>query len=175
MHLAGFSGTRLLAYDAACRARCTCTCARRVVSGSATTCCSATTFGLTRLAYRDAKAHLQDLLVERAAAAARREKFDASEVRTLFRNAAPTMRVLALGLMQGDPSLADGPTIVDAIANSRSANEQYQGLRLTEQCWPRLTPSFREAVRAAIEASPEIKTGESRRALAEKILSLPKS
>jgi hypothetical protein len=124
-------------------------------------------------AYRAAKMHLQDLLVERAAAVARREKFDASEVRTLFRNAAPTMRVLALGLMQGDPSLADGPSIVDAIANSRSANEQYQGLRLTEECWPRLTSAYREAVRAAIEASPQIKTGSSRQALAEKILALP--
>jgi hypothetical protein len=124
-------------------------------------------------AYRNAKMHLQDLLVERAAAVARREKFDASEVRTLFRNAAPTMRVLALGLMQGDPSLADGPSIVDAIANSRSANEQFQGLRLTEQCWQHLTSAYREAARAAIEASPEIETGGSRRALAEKILALP--
>ncbi len=84
-----------------------------------------------------------DLLVERAAAIARREKFDASEVRTLFRNAAPTMRVLALGLTQGDPSLADGPVIVDAIANHRSANEQYQGLNLALQCWPQLTAPYR--------------------------------
>lgn len=126
-------------------------------------------------AYWDAKTHLQDLLVERAAAVARREKFDASEVRTLFQYAAPTMRVLALGLMQGDPSLADGPAIVDAIANPRSANEQYQGLKLAEQCWPRLTPSYREALRAAIEASPEIKAGHSRRVLADKILALPTS
>ena len=44
-----------------------------------------------------------------------REKFDAAEVRLLFKNAAPTMRVLVLGLIQGDPSLADRPTIVDAI------------------------------------------------------------
>jgi hypothetical protein len=55
--------------------------------------------------YRSAKLHLQDLLVERSAAIARREKFDAAEVRLLFKNGAPTMRVLVLGLMQGDPSL----------------------------------------------------------------------
>jgi hypothetical protein len=125
--------------------------------------------------YRDAKTHLQDLLVERAAAVARREKFDASEVRTLFQNAAPTMRVLALGLMQGDPSLADGPVILDAIENPRSANEQYQGLNLALQCWPHLTVPYRKAVRAAVEASPEIKAGSNRRALAEKILALPAS
>jgi hypothetical protein len=63
-------------------------------------------------------------LVERAAAVADREKFDPSEVRTLFQNATPTMRVLALGLMQGDPSLADEATMLDAITNPRSANEQ---------------------------------------------------
>jgi hypothetical protein len=125
--------------------------------------------------YRDAKTHLQDLLVERAAAIARREKFDASEVRTLFRNAAPTMRVLAIGLMQGDPSLADGPVIVDAIANPRSANEQYQGLNLALQCWAHLAAPYRSAVRAAIEASPDINVGPSRRAIAEKILALPES
>ena len=56
-----------------------------------------------------AKMHLQDLLVERAAAVSCREKFDASEVRTLYRNAAPIIRVLILGLTQGDPSLQTDP------------------------------------------------------------------
>jgi len=123
-------------------------------------------------AYRHAKVHLQSLLVERAAAIARREKFDASEVRTLFRNAAPTMRVLALRLMRGDPSLADGPSIVDAIENPRSGHEQHQGLHLALQCWPRLTSAYRSAVRSAIEATPEIEADISSRALAEKILAL---
>lgn len=123
--------------------------------------------------FHDAKIHLQDLLVERAAATARREKFDASEVRTLFKNATPTMRVLVLGLMQGDPSLADEPTILDAIENPRTANEQYQGLNLALQRWSHMTAPFRAAVHTAITANPEIMTGESRRPLAEKILSLP--
>jgi hypothetical protein len=124
--------------------------------------------------YREAKTHLQDLLVERAAAIARREKFDASEVRTLFRNAAPTTRVLALGLMQGDPSLADGASIVDAIENPHSPNEQYQGLHLALQCWPQLTVPYRAAVLTAIEASPAIKAGSNRRKIAEQILALQK-
>jgi len=113
--------------------------------------------------------------VERAAAVARREKFDASEVRRLFQNAAPTMRVLAIGLMQGDPSLADGPTIVEAIANSRSANEQYQGLKLTEQCWPRLTPSYRDGACCNRGRPGDQGRLYSRRALTEKILALPTS
>jgi hypothetical protein len=126
-------------------------------------------------AYQDARFHLQDLLVDRAAAIARRDKFDPSEVRTLFRNAAPTMRVVALGLMQGDPSLADAPTILDAIQNPRSPNEQYQGLKLAVQCWPHLTAPSRSAIRATVDASPEIKGGTSRRELAAKILALPTS
>lgn len=125
--------------------------------------------------YSRAKVHLQRLLVERAAAIARREKFDASEVRTLFRNAAPTMRVLALGLMRGDLSLADGPLILDAIENSRSGHEQYQGLQLAQQCWHRLTSGYRTGLRGAIEADPQIKADPSRQELAEKILTLPTS
>jgi hypothetical protein len=123
--------------------------------------------------FKDAKVHLQDLLVDRAAAVADREKFDASEVRTLFQNGTPTMRVLALGLMQGDPSLADERTLLGAITNPLSPNEQYQGLKLAEQSWLRLKPASRAAVQAAIEASPEIKAGGSRRAVAEKIVALP--
>jgi len=122
--------------------------------------------------YRSAKLHLQDLLVERSAAIARREKFDAAEVRLLFKNAAPTMRVLALGLMQGDPSLADGPTIVDAIQSPLSANEQYQGLNFALGQWSRLAAPYRSAVKAAINGNPDIMTGNSRRAIAEKILAL---
>lgn len=129
---------------------------------------------LSDRSYLDAKTHLQDVLVERAAAVARRNKFDASEVRTLFRNAAPTMRVLALGLMQGDPSLADVPSIVDAIESPRSANEQYQGLKLALQSWPRLSAPCRAAVRTAIEESPDIKAGSSRRKVADQILALQK-
>jgi hypothetical protein len=123
--------------------------------------------------YRAAKVHLQDLLVERSTAIARREKFDAADVRLLFKNAAPTMRALVLGLMLGDSSLADGPTIVDAIENSLSANEQYQGLNLALGNWSRLAAPYRSAVIAAINDRPEIMAANSRRAVAEKILALP--
>lgn len=40
-------------------------------------------------------------------------------------NGSPKLRVLTLRLMQGDPSLADGPTFVSAIAYPRSANGQF--------------------------------------------------
>ncbi|HUJ80657.1 MAG TPA: hypothetical protein VLW83_02175 [Candidatus Acidoferrales bacterium] len=125
--------------------------------------------------YYDAKIHLQDRLVEEAAALARKEKFDASEVRTLFANAAPTMRVLAIGLMKGDPALADGPTILAAIADPRSANEQYQALELAKLRWPQLSESYRAAIQSMVADNAAIKAGVSRRQLADEILALPVS
>lgn len=125
--------------------------------------------------YREAKLHLQDLLVERAAAIARKEKFDAAEVRAMFANAAPAMRVLALGLMKGDSELADGGTVLAAIADPKSANEQYQGLELAKLCWPHLSSSYRAAIRSVIEGNAEMMAGPSRRPLAQEILALPLS
>jgi hypothetical protein len=123
--------------------------------------------------YLDAKVRLQDLLVERAAALSRKEKFDATEVRALFANASPAIRVLTLGLMKGDPGLADGATVLAAIADPRSANEQYQGLELAKLCWSRLPPSYRSAIRSVIESNRDIKEGAGRRSLAQEILTLP--
>ena len=125
--------------------------------------------------YRNAKVHLQDLLVERAAAISRREKLNATEVRTLFKNGSPMMRVLALGLMQGDPSLADGATILSSIADSRSANEQFQGLKLGLLCWYRLPKSDRHAIQSAVKDNPYIQPETGRRGLADQLLARPVS
>jgi hypothetical protein len=125
--------------------------------------------------YYDAKIHLQDILVERAAAVASSEKFDATEVRMLFAKAAPTMRVLVLGLMQGDPSLADGPTILSAVADPRSNNEQFQGLQLARLCWRRLPRSDRAALKYVIRTDPDIEAGANRRQAAQQVLDLPDS
>ena len=123
--------------------------------------------------YRDARLHLQDLLVDRAAAIARKEKFEPAEVRSLAANASPTMRVVALGLMKGDSELADGGTVLAAIADPRSVDEQYQGLELAKLCWPQLTTSYRSAIRSVIDANPEVMAGHQ--ALAQEILALPVS
>jgi hypothetical protein len=121
--------------------------------------------------YLDAQVHLQDVLVERAAAMARKEKFDAAEVRALAASGSPAMRALALGLMKGDSELADGGTVLAAIADPRSVNEQYQGLELAKLCWPHLTTSYRSAIRSVIEANPDVMAGHQ--ALAQEILALP--
>ncbi len=93
---------------------------------------------------------LQDALVAKAKGVAVRESLDSKEVRELFRRGSPVLRVLSLGLMEGDPSLADIPTLTSAIAESRTANEQYHGLKLAQQLWPRMTRNDRQLVKAAI-------------------------
>jgi hypothetical protein len=121
--------------------------------------------------YKAARIYLQDLLVDRAASVANRERFEAREVRALFTNGSPVIRVLALGLMQGDTSLAHVATITAAIADSRSRNEQYQGLRLAKLCWPRMIGTEKENVHAAIRQAGIAES--SRWPLAKEVLSLP--
>ncbi len=81
------------------------------------------------------------------------------------------MRVLILGLMEGDPSLADAVTIASAIADSRSGNEQYHGLKLALLCWRQLSKSERNALRAGIAESPYIQEGSDWQELANQLLS----
>lgn len=125
--------------------------------------------------FENAKAHLQDLTVRRAAALAHQEKFEPAEVRTLFANGSPEVRVLAVGLMKGDPSLADGATILAAIADPRSPSEQYQGLELAKVCWPQLSRSYRSAIQSVIADSADIRTGSDRAGVAAELRSLPLS
>lgn len=122
--------------------------------------------------YRRARIHLQDLLVDRASAASAREKFDAWEVRALFGNGSPVVRVLALGLMQGDRSLADIATITGAIAQGRSPNEQYQALRLADLYWTNLSQRDRQDIRHAIEQA-DLGQDTSRQRLAQRLLAQP--
>lgn len=126
--------------------------------------------------FPDARVYLQDLLVDRSVATAQSQKLDAREVRTLLRDGSPVMRVLAVGLMIGDTSLADGASVVAAITESQSANEQYHGLSLAQQCWPRLGKADRQAVRAAVANAVEegaIPPDSDRRPLADALLALP--
>jgi hypothetical protein len=125
--------------------------------------------------FEGAQAHLQGLLVQRAAALAHQEKFEAAEVRTLFANGSPEIRVLAIGLMKGDPSLADGATILAAIADPRSPNEQYQGLELAKACWPGLSRSYRSAIQSVIADSSGIRTSNDRAGIAAELRSMPLS
>jgi hypothetical protein len=125
--------------------------------------------------FRDARVYLQDLLVRRAAAIAQTHKLDAREIRTLFAEGPAVLRVLAIGLMTGDPSLADGTTIAAAISAPQSRNEQYHGLDLAQRCWPQLRRTDRQVIRAAVEdavAQGGIPADSDRHTLVERVLSL---
>jgi hypothetical protein len=126
--------------------------------------------------FRDARVYLQDLLVERSAAIASTQKLNGREVRKLLRDGSSVMRVLAIGMMTGDPSLADAGSITTAITDFRSQNEQYHALILAERCWPRLPRAGRQQVRDAVQtavSSGAVPPGSDRNSLAETILALP--
>jgi hypothetical protein len=127
---------------------------------------------LTAPQYKAARIHLQDLLVSRAASVARHEKFEAGEVRRLFANGSVVVRVLVLGLMQGDVSLVDVRTVVSAVTDSRSRNEQYQALILAAMCWPRFSTTDRKEIREAIGLA-NIDHKSDRWRVAQHVLDLP--
>jgi hypothetical protein len=119
--------------------------------------------------YKPARIRLQDALVEQAASLSRTEKLDQKEVQRIFHDGSPLLRVLTLGLMEGDPSLADISVIVSAVSESRSANEQYHGLKLAELLWRSLSAGDRAAVLAAADADPRIAQDTDRKALVDKL------
>ena len=121
---------------------------------------------------RDARIRLQNHFVDAAAASALVQQYDAAEVRRLFREGPPVVRVLVLGLMLGDPSLADVDTIVSAVTESRTANEQHEGLRLAERVGRRLPPDDRRRLRQAIESEPISSGGHARTQLRASVLVL---
>jgi hypothetical protein len=123
--------------------------------------------------FESARGHLQDLLIQRSAALARQEKFEPAEVRTIFTNASPAARALAMGLMKGDPSLADGATILAAIADPRSPGEQFQGLELAKACWPQLSKSYRSAIQSVVADNAAGDADSDRRRMAAEVRALP--
>src|ERR1700742_2097276 len=119
--------------------------------------------------YLGARQHLQDVLVGQAATVAEQEKFDAREVRRLFANGSLVVRVLALGLMQGDTSLADVDTILSAINEGRSRNEQFQAMVLAQKFWTRLSPAEQSDIRWAIGRA-KFEPGSARHRKAQELL-----
>ncbi|TWD83076.1 hypothetical protein FB561_4231 [Kribbella amoyensis] len=116
---------------------------------------------------------LLDKLVAEATSAATTHRFDAEEVHKLFYAGSPVMRVLALGLMEGDPSLLSPDILRSAIAESRTGNEQYHGLKLAERAWPRLSQPTRTELSALIRSDVHIHEDPDRTRLAQRILARP--
>ena len=123
--------------------------------------------------YMDARIRLQDALVEQAASLSRTQKLDPQEVQRIFREGSPLLRALTLGLMEGDPSLADTPVVVSAISTSRTANEQYHGLVLAKLLWRNLSAGDRAAVLSAADADPRIAQDPDRKAVVDELRAMP--
>ena len=116
-----------------------------------------------------------DRIVQRVANASVIEKFDKDEVKELFVHGSPIVRVLALGLMEGDLSLVDSSVLLDAIDRSLTGNEQYHALKLVRNGWGWLSPEERGRLLSVIDADPRIQRGPSRSALAQQIRELAQS
>jgi len=113
-----------------------------------------------------------DRIVQRVSQASAVEKFDRAEVKDLFMLGSPIVRVLALGLMEGDLSLIDSEVLLDAVNRSLTGNEQFHALKVIRNGWGRLTPEERNQLMVSIEANPQIQAGPDRRDLAQEIRGL---
>ncbi|MEV7185730.1 hypothetical protein [Kitasatospora sp. NPDC093102] len=106
---------------------------------------------------------------------ARRSALTADQVRALFADGSEGRRIQALALMQGDPALADLPSVLDAIEHPRSGFEQYHALLAARGLLSRLPAAgaqrLRDAVAAQLVDPRGIPYGSDRSWLAEKILS----
>lgn len=118
--------------------------------------------------FREARVRVQDALVKRAAALAQRQRFDRTEVSRLLEHGTPTLRVLALGLMEGNPLLADFRSIAEAVGNAGSRNEQYHGLVVAERAWQRLTTAERRQLVGLIDQA-DVPADSDRARIAERL------
>ncbi|MER7751381.1 hypothetical protein [Kitasatospora sp. NPDC097643] len=106
---------------------------------------------------------------------ARRSALTADQVRDLFADGSEGRRIQALALMQGDPALADLPSVLEAIERPRSGFEQYHALLAARGLLSRLPAGeaqrLRDAVAGQLVLPDGIPYGSDRSWLAEKILS----
>ncbi|MEV7600556.1 hypothetical protein AB0O91_24605 [Kitasatospora sp. NPDC089797] len=116
-----------------------------------------------------------DGVVAEVRSTAKRSALTADQVRELFADGSETCRIQALALMQGDPSLADLPSVLDAIEHPRSGFEQYHALLAARGLLSQLPAAgalrLRTAVAAQLVDPQGIPYGSDRSWLAEKILS----
>jgi hypothetical protein len=78
-------------------------------------------------------------------------RFDPVDVWEWFNRGKPEARITAIGLMHGDQRLRDVFIALDAIQDSRSAFEQFHGLRLAYEMLPNLSPLERQWLLQTVE------------------------
>jgi hypothetical protein len=89
-------------------------------------------------------------IVEEARELARSQRFEPALVAGWLREGSDELRITALGMMQADPALRDFGGMLAAIADPRSAFEQYHALRLAQQMTAGLAPAQREELAALL-------------------------
>jgi hypothetical protein len=92
-----------------------------------------------------------DAVVAQASTVTGTEDLDPEEVSEWFHQGKPEARVIALGLMQGEARLRDFDAAIDAIEHSRSAFEQYHGLRLAELMLPGVSRGRQAHLKQVVE------------------------
>ncbi|MFF0416085.1 hypothetical protein ACFYUY_37345 [Kitasatospora sp. NPDC004745] len=116
-----------------------------------------------------------DGVVAEVRSTARRSALTSDQVRDLYADGSEGRRIQALALMQGDPSLAHLPSVLDAIERPRSGFEQYHALLAARGLLSRLpgpeAQRLRDAVAGQLMLPDGIPYGSDRSWLAEKILS----
>jgi hypothetical protein len=122
-------------------------------------------------AYRPAKVKLQDTLVDQVRSKSFAVKPNPKDVAELGKGS-PAERVLAVGLMRGDPSLVSIEALRSAITKSQSGNEQYHGLLAAQEGWGRFDDNTRREIIKIVESRPYAGEDQDRDALAAKILAL---
>jgi hypothetical protein len=90
-------------------------------------------------------------IMRQLAQLAKEHKFEAVDVWEWFNRGKPEARITAIGLMHGDRRLRDVFVALDAIEDSRSAFEQFHGLRLANEMLRDLTSVEREWLRETVE------------------------
>ena len=104
---------------------------------------------------------------------AQNAELEPADVATWFEEGTPEARITALGVMQGNPRLRDFEAALDAINDSRSAFEQYHGLRLAEMMLTDLTAIQRSELIVVTERalrSSRVRRDSDRRVTGERLL-----
>lgn len=89
-------------------------------------------------------------IIEQLGRLAQEHQFDPAVVWDWFDRGNPEARITAIGLMHGDRDLRDLFVALSAIEDSRSAFEQFHGLRLACEMLPDLSDLEKEWVRDSV-------------------------
>ncbi|MCU0635090.1 MAG: CHAT domain-containing protein [Gemmatimonadaceae bacterium] len=119
-------------------------------------------------------AALQKLL-SRIRRLAQRGRFEPDEVRSMWASDHPGRRIAALGAMTERPELRDFDIVLNGIASSRSAFEQFEALSLATKMVTALSPEqctrLREALRVQRSPAGWIRDEHDRAVVADGLLS----